>query len=56
MKMGLIRSFSSVLRLVLMCCEGEWETASCGEQRPFPRRVLVDGLEVVTSVESEPGV
>jgi hypothetical protein len=34
-------------------CEGKRETACCGEQRLFPRRVLVDGLEVVASVDAE---
>jgi len=37
-------------------CEGERETTGCGEQRLLSRWALVDGLEVVTSVDAEPRV
>lgn len=33
--------------------EGEREAASCGKQRLLSRRILVDGLEVVASVDAE---
>ena len=36
--------------------EGEGETAGCGEQRLLSRWALVDGLEVVASVDAEPRV
>jgi len=35
---------------------GEGKTAGCREQRFFSGRILVDGLEVVTCVDSEPRV
>jgi len=34
-------------------CEGEWQTAGRREQRLFSRRILVEGLEVVASVDAE---
>jgi hypothetical protein len=33
--------------------EGEGEATSCGEQRLFSGRILVDGLEIVPSVDTE---
>ena len=37
-------------------CEGKGETAGCREQRLLSGWVLVDGLEVVASVDAEPRV
>ena len=37
-------------------CDGEWETAGCGEQRLLSGWALVDGLKVETSVDAEPRV
>ena len=37
-------------------CEGERKAAGCREEGFFSRRVLVDGLEVVASVDAEPRV
>ena len=37
-------------------CQGEGETTCCGEQGLLSRWILIDGLEIVASVDAEPGI